>query len=123
MLDEVAIRLGQEPDAGAALFELARRALVDHHVMAGVGEQARGGQPAERSPDDSDVHVRSRSGQGWPKVAIWSTVHSNSTRRSSIDGSRRPYGPGCCVYFVQILSRWAVTRWTLDRIVLARPRG
>ena len=33
---------------------------------------------------------RGRGGQGWPNVETLSTRHSNSTRRSSRDGSRRP---------------------------------
>jgi hypothetical protein len=43
-------------------------------------------------------------------VATLSTEHSKSTRRSLRDGSRRPYGGGCFVYLVQILSTCAVTR-------------
>ena len=61
VLDEVARRRGQEADAGTTLFELGRRALVDDDVVAGVGEQAGGRQPAERSPDDRDVHVSFRA--------------------------------------------------------------
>ena len=57
VLDEVAVGRRQEADAGATLFELHRRTFVDDDSVTGVGEQACGGQPAERPSDDGDVHV------------------------------------------------------------------
>ena len=57
MIDEVSIGRLEKSDACAALLELRRRALVHLDTVAGVGEQAGGGEPAERSPDDGDVHA------------------------------------------------------------------
>ena len=47
-LDEVARRVGQEADAGAALFEAVTRALIDRDITAEIAEQEPGGETAER---------------------------------------------------------------------------
>ena len=77
------------------------------------------GQAAERAADDDD-HAASpvigdrlcprelRGGRRWRPG---STLISNSTRRSSMDGSRSAYGGSSPVYLTQILFSWSVTRW------------
>src|SRR5262249_26040673 len=72
-----------------------------------------GGGAAWRPPSDPPTTAARMlpGGQGLPNVATLSTEHSKRTRRSLREGSRSPYGGGCFVYLVQILSTWVVTRF------------
>src|ERR1700722_3779181 len=100
-LHQVLQRAVQHGESRAARGEGGRRALEDADVTARVAEHQRRRQGADRAADDADGRHR---GYGRPNVATLTTAISNSTRRSSMDGSRKAYGGSLPVYFTQIRS-------------------
>ena len=64
----------------------------------------------DSTPSKTTLHkALANRAYGSPNVAIRSMPQKNSTRFSSILGSRSPYGPGWPVYLVHILSVCRVT--------------
>src|SRR5208282_3790030 len=97
---EVLQRGVQHGESRAARGEGGRRALEDADVTARVAEHQRRRQAADRPADHTDGRHLGQS-YGRPNVATLTTSISNSTRRSSMDGSRRAYGGSLPVYFTQ----------------------